>query len=236
MDNSNKKIVYTGNQYIIVSNSMNKNYYVSKNLINWDDSFPFGDSTKSIKQNIQYNSIISNNGYYIAVGAQGYISVFSNKLNNLIQTGISNGDLNSGCYNGKRYEVVSCGIPNQILTSTDGKSWQGINVTGSYNDVTWSNGKFIAVGSCEIATSADGINWNENPISNSLYKVTYGKGIYITVGDNGAILTSPDGSNWTSQNSKITEQLKSITYNGSFFCCSWHEWHLVKVQGWHHME
>jgi photosystem II stability/assembly factor-like uncharacterized protein len=57
--------------------------------------------------------------------------------------------------------------------------------------------------------------------SNNLTSITYGNGQYVAVGDNGTILTSPDGQTWTSQVSGTSNNLLSVTYgNGQYLAVS----------------
>jgi hypothetical protein len=51
----------------------------------------------------------------------------------------------------------------------------------------------------------------------SLYDVTYGNGLFVAVGEDGIILTSPDGVNWTRQIPPTGNWLYGVTYgNGTF--------------------
>jgi len=50
---------------------------------------------------------------------------------------------------------------------------------------------------------------------NQLFSVTWTGSQAVAVGDNGAILTSPDGINWTQQVSGTTEQLLSVVWTGN---------------------
>jgi hypothetical protein len=53
--------------------------------------------------------------------------------------------------------------------------------------------------------------------TNWLYGVTYGNGLFVAVGDDGAILTSPDGVTWTRRTSSTINPLYGATYgNGTF--------------------
>ena len=55
--------------------------------------------------------------------------------------------------------------------------------------------------------------WRAGPLSS----VTYGNNTFVTVGDNGTILTSPDGVNWTAQSSGTSEWLYAVTYGNNTF-------------------
>ena len=50
-------------------------------------------------------------------------------------------------------------------------------------------------------------------IGNQINKIIYSNGLYIAVGENGLIMTSPDGNNWTSRNNEGDEDIKSITHS-----------------------
>jgi len=93
---------------------------------------------------------------------------------------------------------------------------------------------FVAVGDKgTIRTSPDGSTWtvrNSGPITTGgrggtttgastadLQAVTYGGGQFVVVGDNGTILTSPDGLTWTPRTSGTNFTLLAVTYgNGRF--------------------
>jgi hypothetical protein len=110
---------------------------------------------------------------------------------------------------------VAVGTSGQISTSTDGISWVDRKIQGNHlYGVTYGNSTFVAVGTNGlILTSSDGSTWTERlsinnsvatspnkqpPTTSSLYKVTYGNSKFVAVGEYGAILTSPDGTTWTS--------------------------------------
>jgi hypothetical protein len=51
----------------------------------------------------------------------------------------------------------------------------------------------------------------------ALYSITWGNGLFAGVGDSGAIITSPDGTNWVAQNSMNTNTFNGIAFgNGRF--------------------
>ncbi len=53
--------------------------------------------------------------------------------------------------------------------------------------------------------------------TNSLYGITYGAGLFVAVGDNGVILTSPDGVTWTARASGITYPLRGVAFGNSAY-------------------
>src|SRR5262249_10627584 len=48
----------------------------------------------------------------------------------------------------------------------------------------------------------------------ALYGVVYSNGLYVAVGQQGTVVTSPDGINWTAQDSTMLNNLLSVT-------CGW---------------
>ena len=75
--------------------------------------------------------------------------------------------------------------------------------------------------SVNISPSADPLdNWhlrNPLPQGNTLRGVTYGNGIFVAAGDNGTILTSPDGVEWQSSNPELIDSLNGVTYGNGIF-------------------
>jgi len=55
------------------------------------------------------------------------------------------------------------------------------------------------------------------PQGNTLESVAYGTNVYVAVGGGGAIVTSPDGVDWTNRASGTTEWLSDITYGSRVF-------------------
>jgi hypothetical protein len=52
--------------------------------------------------------------------------------------------------------------------------------------------------------------------------VTYGNGLFVAVGEDGTILTSPDGVTWTQRTSGTSNWLNGVAYgNGLFVAVGW---------------
>ena len=119
--------------------------------------------------------------------------------------------------------VGAAGYQGDILTSPDGLNWTLQQLaTNTYQyvyfkDVTFGQGRFVAVAQNAIATSSDGTNWNFAMLDNlSLTGVASGNGKFVAVGNN-VILASSDGTNWVAQSSTAFGQMADITFGDGFF-------------------
>ena len=109
------------------------------------------------------------------------------------------------------------------MKSDNGSSWtQTYDISGgaTLEGITYGNNIFVGVGYTSsyktwILISSDGSNWASSvsgEYSGNLQDVTYGNNLFITVGSSGTILTSPDGTSWTSRTSGTTQKLLDVTY------------------------
>ena len=99
--------------------------------------------------------------------------------------------------------------------------------------VAYGGGQYVAVGGSYvdydtfkayygILTSSNGVAWTtvkmEMPgYSCALSGVAYGGGQFVAVGEEGTILTSPDGVTWTAQTSGTETVLYAVAYGGGKF-------------------
>ena len=81
------------------------------------------------------------------------------------------------------------------------------------NEITYGNGKYVAVCENNIYASTDKINWNIT-FNTGAKSVAYGNG-FIAVGRNG-LLTSPNGIDWTDKMDTTMVNLSKIIYGGKF--------------------
>lgn len=121
---------------------------------------------------------------------------------------------------------------NNFLTSSDGVFWT-IRLSGILHnlvDITYGGDIFVAMGREYIAeesgtkynsyvlTSPDGITWSQTKFEDvSVQDIVYGNGIFVIVGDNGTIMTSSDGANWTNRNVDAQYDLFNVTYGNEIF-------------------
>ena len=109
-------------------------------------------------------------------------------------------------------------------TSGDGKSWriQMLNISGSYNDITYGNGTYVVVGggpTNNAQYSTDGLIWTTStlPATGTYVTVSYGAGLFVTMDNSGTThSTSPDGITWTSRGTGIGGTIDLFYANGLF--------------------
>jgi hypothetical protein len=117
------------------------------------------------------------------------------------------------------------GETNQPISGATNNDYHVLNVT---NDLSFWVRVTNAVGSIASDTATVTIKpsaarldqWlarNPLPQNNTLSAVTFVNGTFVAVGQRGAILTSPDGADWTSRTSGTTNGIYAVTYgNGTF--------------------
>jgi len=163
------------------------------------------------------------NGKFVGVRSSTSLSatngVFFTSTNgsDWTQIGGSTGGYLAVSYGNGRFVAIG----NQHMAiSNDSSNWTDYSISpygGIYWAITYAAGRFVAVGSA-IYTSVGGTNWAYfRPSTNTLYSVAYGSGLFVAVGDAGTILSSTNGTNWSSVISGSTHQISSISYgNGGF--------------------
>jgi hypothetical protein len=118
--------------------------------------------------------------------------------------------------------VGASGFEGDILTSADGTNWTVqtlVTNEGDYvyfRDLTFANGRFVAVDPSAIATSVDGTNWNLLRTNLYLSSVAGGAGRFVAVGGN-TLATSTDGTNWVTQNSNDPGTLTDVAFGAGWF-------------------
>jgi hypothetical protein len=117
---------------------------------------------------------------------------------------------------------------NLLATSDDGLDWTThTSSVGAFElfAVAQHDNILVAVGSSHtgalVLFSSTGDAWTPaslpNGAGNGLYDVTFAAGLFVAVGQNGALLTSPDGVSWTLKDVGVTADLRSVRYDGTRF-------------------
>ncbi|MHA7967761.1 S-layer homology domain-containing protein [Paenibacillus sp. CAU 1782] len=126
------------------------------------------------------------------------------------------GNIQGVAYNGSQWVGVAT-VPSRsggeidsfLLTSSSG--WSNLSSVDDFlpktefYDVAYGNNAFIAIGK-KIARSSDGVSWTLEDLpagtAGKVTAITYGSSRgFVAVTNGGSILASPDGSNWTVDNS-----------------------------------
>lgn len=92
-----------------------------------------------------------------------------------------------------------------------------IDIAIDLRDVTFGNGRFVAVGWISdfylgvIWTSTDGFVWASPCFGKfgMLERVAYGNGMFVAVGNAGTVVTSSDGLDWTIRRGRVPGQMFS---------------------------
>jgi VCBS repeat-containing protein len=129
-------------------------------------------------------------------------------------------------------EFMATGF-GEVLYSLDGIAWTRsatVNAINFYGIVSALNQVVIVGDSGTIETSSTGFNWQvqssgvstklNDVISNNADQVVVlgiasPTELFVAVGDVGTILTSPDGTTWTSRASNTSENLNAITFGNN---------------------
>jgi len=176
-----------------------------------------------------HNQIIYANSLFVAVAQSGTIRTSADGITWTARTSGTTVDLNGVCWNGSNY--VAVGNNGRVLTSADGVTWVvGVDASLSiFYQVEVIDGKTVAFGlnaSVVLAGASRSVPflsgaWQYATSATSATNprcVAYnGSNLYVAGGDNGAILTSPDGNTWTGRDSTLTGSINSVFYlNGNY--------------------
>ena len=122
-------------------------------------------------------------------------------------------------------ELIAVGQNGNIWHSYNlGKSWYDRTAengnTSRLWEVTYNNGKYVAVGNSGIiVTSDDGKTWDNRSsgVIKVLRGVAYGNSKYVVVGHGGTVLTSTDSISWTAQTEPTAQNLFGLNYLNNIF-------------------
>ncbi|KUO50588.1 MAG: hypothetical protein APF76_08040 [Desulfitibacter sp. BRH_c19] len=215
LNGSNLKDVAGNSNTIIAVGESGTILYSNDQGVTWND---YDDEGIEITNNI--NSVTWGNSMFVAVGdgiltsSDGINWTVSQEVYSLNSVASVSNDVIEGV------DFVAVGDDGIILTATKSTStsdltWTETDFGGSdLKSVTASDdGTLVAVGEGgKIIYYFDDDTWNEiNVTTNTLNSVTWAFSTFVAVGDNGAVLTSPDGIYWTVETSDITDHLYSVT-------------------------
>ncbi|WP_217594982.1 choice-of-anchor Q domain-containing protein, partial [Cohnella sp. GbtcB17] len=111
----------------------------------------------------------------------------------------------------------------EVHKSADGTTWIPFTLSKQVFGATYGNGTYVIYSQSggSVFTSTDASTWTEAslPSGASWYGLTYGNGAYILVGNNGYIMRSTDGTNWTPVDPNVNQ---AIYNNGLYIAVGYH--------------
>ncbi|MDB6031588.1 MAG: hypothetical protein JWM16_1926, partial [Verrucomicrobiales bacterium] len=187
-----------------------------------------GDGVNWIERSDQgeFNKILFTNDMFLAVGNDGTIVTSLNGVDwSRRASGITN-ELHGVAYGNGIYVMV--GRNGTVLTSTDAITWtqRASGQTDYLKSVTYGGGLFVCVGnlSSNVLTSTDGIAWTARHFAIpsgfsglNLEDIAYGNGTFLGVGDNGYVVTSSTGLNWSALNTGVEKNLRGVAFASGVF-------------------
>jgi len=229
-----QSVIYDGNKFLAVGRSVSG---LSNMVMTSNDGLTWSKTNHNLP-NVNMNDVIYVNGTYIAAcsfiqgsGAdQGIRMVTSSDGINWTSRSVPNSDWQSLAYDGSGRIVAVASVPNWpsttylITSDNNGTSWTNRTIPSSSNvwrDVTYGNGKFVAVstycpnGDPNIIYSSDGITWNNAtvPSGNPTYwSITHGNNRFVAVSEDGGAATSTDGITWTATATPASNKWRAVTY------------------------
>jgi hypothetical protein len=172
---------------------------------------------------------------YTAIGIVGNLITSSNGAN---WTGEASGQTGGGlvAVASDRQSVVLAGGDTEynqgvLLKSDGGDNWHRVageaGCSLKFRTLSFGGGRFLAVfstwedGSTVFATSTDGNEWTYSlpypALGDQFPTLAYGVDRWVLVAEDGKILTSLDGQNWTQVDSGTTRLFFNVAYGGGVF-------------------
>jgi hypothetical protein len=165
------------------------------------------------------NDIIWINDRFIAVGWNEVMSSADGENWSLLS---SNNAYASVTWGGDKFVAVGTG--RTIAISAEGLSWsffRDASIPYDLTGIVWNGVCFVATGSEGLYTSSDGLYWTQtylsDPTSKFFKAVTWSGEVFVAVGAAGQIISSPDGTSWTTHDLPVAIDLNDVAWTGNRF-------------------
>jgi len=181
----------------------------------------FGISTRSWSKIIakisgNLNSVVYNAGIFVAVGDAGLIIYSTDGISWMIANSNNKKNLRNVEFYAKGF--IAVGDAGALLTSVDGLNWsipKSQVVVENLLSVATSGSQIVIVGAngASLISTDLGRSFliSRMPVQNTLTDITWDGARFIAVGFAGTIITSPDGTNWTTEISPVTNSLRHVS-------------------------
>lgn len=210
------KVKWLNNEFIGIRNNR---VYSSEDGIIWTEY--------TTGTNDRINDINYLNGNYYVVTNDFEIYKSANKTEWTSVHDIEN-DRPLQCIDYLNNKYIAGGIGGWISVSSDGTNWtdydsNSTGIQGWVHKIIYQDGKYYCASERGIFVSIDGLVYTAiNGTTGVWLDLIYANNLFIAVGDNGKILTSGDGENWTQRESGTENRINCIIYsNNIFYLCGY---------------
>jgi len=192
-----------------------------------------GNNWNAINNNMPSSELLdmtaNPQGILVAVGENGLILTSSNKGSTWTNETNSSYTQNLTAVANGNNQFVAVGKAGTVLQSTGGNNWtEAPNLPGNddlYSVAANLQGMMVAVGKTGAVWVYNGTAWsaatNQNVTANNLNSVTINTaGTWIAGGDNGTIIYSKDGNNWSLASTATTFDIGKILCNKTYCVAS----------------
>ena len=220
-----RSIAYGNGLFVAVGNS--SRIMTSRDGVDWTTS-----SLPDSPHSLSFSDISYGGGYFIAVSGS-YLASSTDGENWTVRPHIGMYiTYGNGQFTTISSVLVGLSYANQSSTSSSGEDWASGSISVSQHvGIAYGNGTFAVVtsdwSSRKAAVSSDGRNWTSHThVSGRNYwnDITYGNGNFVAIGkmhsapldQNGIIMTSPDGKDWTTRRTGLPLSQTVAYGNGRF--------------------
>jgi hypothetical protein len=213
-------------QVLVKGEDVNSEYDLQSNEILFWETY---NQPNGISDNL--SAVAYGDGKFVGIEFSGDVSVVSTDGETWTRYATMTSGVRWGITYGNGLFVV-VGHNGYVATSPDGQNWTNrTGQSGSWYDVIYNDGLFVAVGGyygvhSRVMTSTNGIDWVARTAGDDTdfwRSVTYGKGLYVAVGlatssygSAEVVMTSPNGIDWTTRSAPGISWL-SVTYGKGIF-------------------
>ena len=156
-------------------------------------------------------SFTTTSSWAVGYGNGNFIAVAGSATNISANGGVSwtaggslpfSGSWINPAYGAGVWVTISMSTSSAAYSTNNGVSWTGSSITyATWANVTYGNGRFVAMSPESSAYSIDGITWtiSNNPVG--AHTVAYGQGLFVSTSiyDSTNLQTSEDGILWTTR-------------------------------------
>lgn len=230
--------IYSGSGLFVAvseNGSPGSNVRTSPDGINWTPQYTPSTANLgwcSITYGTPSSGPSSGKGIYVAVANSGTTNSLMTSTNaiNWTQQVVTTNTWTSICFGNQTFVAVANSGTGRIIYSINTTSWNNISsFESNWNSVCFGNVNgtiptFVAVGdagSYVYSTSNPPLAWTSGTnTTNNWQEVVFGNGLFVAVSNTGTgnrVMTSPDGSTWTSRISAADNNWTGITFGNGIF-------------------